>query len=438
MTTGWPRNQEDLRWPHSDSDETGPGSQAGGRVATDSDRANAASGFGTEHPSGPLPITPAAQPRSRFGRRSRDSELDELRPAEGADADYDWIKYLGEAGPAQEHSRRSADAGARRLRGNGAVEPRAASSGAVPRLTMRRRTTRRPARLRLRSCHRRRRAGRAGLGSSGHAPWNGRLVTTTGGPRIIRFRTPRRVSAAAGGSLTVRIPITVRLPAGRAEGPAAQGFGTSAADTTSVFSADPEPALAPPEPGPQTEPCGPSVRTGRITSAGQTGAADRSRPSGRIAGCGPSVRTGRIASAGQTGPAGRNRPSGQDRNVRPEQPAAWPEHSAWPERSQPDSWQTGPSQRAGSPGQGGRFPGYRVAGDLEPFLARAGWACSGAPPAFPVPAAADEWPAAVKVSGLACVGADRTPTAGRSRARLRPIMPTAGTGRARDAPASRR
>ena len=71
MTTGWPQNQKDLRWPHSDSDETGPDGRADGRVATDADRSGAAGGFGTEHPSGPLPVMPAPQ-RGRFGpTRSR-------------------------------------------------------------------------------------------------------------------------------------------------------------------------------------------------------------------------------------------------------------------------------------------------------------------------------------------------------------------------------
>jgi hypothetical protein len=107
MTTGWPQNQQDLRWPHSDSGETGPDGRTDGRVATDTDRSDAAGGFGTAHPSGPLPVMPAPQ-RGRFGRgRSRDTA--ETDDGAGGDADYDWIRYLGEAGPAQEHAKRPAD-----------------------------------------------------------------------------------------------------------------------------------------------------------------------------------------------------------------------------------------------------------------------------------------------------------------------------------------
>lgn len=107
MTTGWPQNQQDLRWPHSDPDETGPDGRTDGRVTTDTDRSDAAGGFGTAHPSGPLPVMPAPQ-RGRFGRgRSRDTA--EADDGTGGDADYDWIRYLGEAGPAQEHAKRPAD-----------------------------------------------------------------------------------------------------------------------------------------------------------------------------------------------------------------------------------------------------------------------------------------------------------------------------------------
>ncbi|MFY9887124.1 MAG: hypothetical protein WAK71_02345, partial [Streptosporangiaceae bacterium] len=107
MTTGWPQNQQDLRWPHSDSDETGPDDRTDGRMATGTDRSDAAGGFGTAHPSGPLPVMPAPQ-RGRFGRgRSRDTA--ETDDGAGGDADYDWIRYLGEAGPAQEHAKRPAD-----------------------------------------------------------------------------------------------------------------------------------------------------------------------------------------------------------------------------------------------------------------------------------------------------------------------------------------
>ena len=112
MTTGWPQNQQDLRWPYSDADETGADGRAGGGVATDSersDRSGAFGGLGTEHPSGPLPVTPAPS-RGRLRRKSRDDKSRDASrggsgPDAGADdADYDWIRYLGEAGPAQGHS----------------------------------------------------------------------------------------------------------------------------------------------------------------------------------------------------------------------------------------------------------------------------------------------------------------------------------------------
>src|SRR5215469_3803142 len=107
-SSGWPQNQQDLRWPYTDAEEAGPGSRAGGRVATDSDRgSNSSASFWVDHPSGPLPVTRDSQRRGRSGRgKSRDGGA----PGVGdtvADEDYDWIKYLGEAGPAQEHSRRA-------------------------------------------------------------------------------------------------------------------------------------------------------------------------------------------------------------------------------------------------------------------------------------------------------------------------------------------
>jgi hypothetical protein len=112
MTTGWPQNQQDLRWPHSDANDAGPGSQAGGRVATDSDHSAASgAGFGEEHPSGPLPVTRSPQPRGRLGRgKSRSGGRQTSGPDDGpSDADYDWIRYLGEAGPAQDHSKGPAE-----------------------------------------------------------------------------------------------------------------------------------------------------------------------------------------------------------------------------------------------------------------------------------------------------------------------------------------
>ena len=113
MTTGWPQDQQDLRWPYSDANEAGPDRQAGGRVATDSDRTDGsagASGLWADHPSAPLPVTPSPEPRGRLGRGRSRSGRDASGPADTVgDADYDWIRYLGEAGPAQEHSKRPAD-----------------------------------------------------------------------------------------------------------------------------------------------------------------------------------------------------------------------------------------------------------------------------------------------------------------------------------------
>src|SRR5262245_9025467 len=130
MTSGWPQNSQDARWPHSDADEARSGSRAGGRVATDSDRGDRSSAFfGNEHPSAPLPVTrdsgdrpsasfwvdhpsgplPATREPQRRGR-GRGKSRDVGAPGADAqgDADYDWIRYLGEAGPAQEHSKRPA------------------------------------------------------------------------------------------------------------------------------------------------------------------------------------------------------------------------------------------------------------------------------------------------------------------------------------------
>jgi hypothetical protein len=111
MTTGWPQDQQDLQWPYSDANGAGPGRQAGGRVATDSDgtdRSAGASGLWSDHPSAPLPVTPSPEPRGRRGRSRGDRDTSGLADTVG-DADYDWIRYLGEAGPAQEHSKRPAE-----------------------------------------------------------------------------------------------------------------------------------------------------------------------------------------------------------------------------------------------------------------------------------------------------------------------------------------
>src|SRR5262245_45044330 len=102
MTSGWPQDQRDLRWPAVDND-TGPTARTRGRVATEPGPGLAAPSNGTEfgssHPSGPLPVGPMPRP-GRLGRgKSRDSGHD---PGDAAgDADYDLIRYLGEAGPAQ-------------------------------------------------------------------------------------------------------------------------------------------------------------------------------------------------------------------------------------------------------------------------------------------------------------------------------------------------
>jgi len=131
MTSGWPQDSQDARWPHSDPDDARSASRAGGRVATDSDRGDRSSAFfgnehpsaplpvtrdpddrsgaslWTDHPSGPLPVTRDPQRRGRLGRgKSRDADTSGS-DAPG-DADYDWIRYIGEAGPAQEQSRRPA------------------------------------------------------------------------------------------------------------------------------------------------------------------------------------------------------------------------------------------------------------------------------------------------------------------------------------------
>src|SRR5215469_214473 len=65
MTSGWPQDPQDTRWPYADADNARSGSRAGGRVATDRDRGDRSSGgFGNEHPSGPLPVTSDSDSRS--------------------------------------------------------------------------------------------------------------------------------------------------------------------------------------------------------------------------------------------------------------------------------------------------------------------------------------------------------------------------------------
>src|SRR5215472_5006750 len=101
MTSGWPQDQRDLRWPAVDNDDTGATARTRGRVATEpgpgSAKPSGGTDFGSNHPSGPLPVGP--MPRTgRLGRgKFRDADPDDA----AGDADYDWIRYLGEAGPAQ-------------------------------------------------------------------------------------------------------------------------------------------------------------------------------------------------------------------------------------------------------------------------------------------------------------------------------------------------
>ncbi len=96
MSTGWPQNQQDLRWPQArDEDSSDRGQSARNRRLGDAT-------FGTEHPSAPLPVAGPGQ-RGRFGRR-RESKAGDDELGFG-DEDYDWIRYLGEAGPASEPTR---------------------------------------------------------------------------------------------------------------------------------------------------------------------------------------------------------------------------------------------------------------------------------------------------------------------------------------------
>jgi hypothetical protein len=104
MTSGWPQDQRDRRRPAAGSDDTGPLARRRGRLATETGPqtpvTSDGSEFSTAHPSGPLPVGPMPQPPGRAGRgRSRgDGGTDSYGLS---DADYDWIRYLGEAGPAQ-------------------------------------------------------------------------------------------------------------------------------------------------------------------------------------------------------------------------------------------------------------------------------------------------------------------------------------------------
>jgi hypothetical protein len=107
MTSGRPQDQRDRRWPAADSDDTGRTTRSRGRLATETGPQppvrSDGSEFGTAHPSGPLPVGPMPQPRGRLGRgRFRDDGTDLFG---SSDADYDWLRYLGEGGPAQEPPR---------------------------------------------------------------------------------------------------------------------------------------------------------------------------------------------------------------------------------------------------------------------------------------------------------------------------------------------
>jgi len=102
MTSGWPPDQRDRQRPAGGSDDTGPLSRRRGRLATETGPQTPVPGdgseFGRAHPSGPLPVGPMPTSADRAGRgRSRDG-ADSFGLS---DADYDWIRYLGEAGPAQ-------------------------------------------------------------------------------------------------------------------------------------------------------------------------------------------------------------------------------------------------------------------------------------------------------------------------------------------------
>jgi len=168
MTSGWPQDDQDLRWPYPDADGARPGSRTGGRVITDSERSDrsaaplgadhpsaplpvtrdpqprgrrgrsaaeddrSAAPFGADHPSAPLPVTRDPEPRGRFGRGKARDRAGFAADSPG-DADYDWIQYLGEAGPAQEHSRRATDSRAPSAEAPSAQVPSAqAPSAQVP------------------------------------------------------------------------------------------------------------------------------------------------------------------------------------------------------------------------------------------------------------------------------------------------------------------
>ncbi len=145
MATGWPRNQQDLRWPDSEDADTSPGGRSdrgkadrgqGHRGRAGRDAGFLDGEFGADHPSGPLPVSPAVQPRER-GRLGRGKSRAGRGPASGdvADADYDWIRYIGEAGPAQEAqkppstAREDAELAAGSRDNTGADSGRAADSG---------------------------------------------------------------------------------------------------------------------------------------------------------------------------------------------------------------------------------------------------------------------------------------------------------------------
>jgi hypothetical protein len=110
MTSGWPHDQRDRQRPTGGSDETGPVSRRRGHLATETGPQIPVSSdgpeFGSAHPSGPLPVGPMPRP----GRPGRGRPGDDADSFGLSDADYDWIRYLGEAGPAQRTTTRDRSA----------------------------------------------------------------------------------------------------------------------------------------------------------------------------------------------------------------------------------------------------------------------------------------------------------------------------------------
>jgi hypothetical protein len=132
MTSGWPQDQRDQRRPAGGSDDTGPVSRRRGRLATETGPQTPVPSdgpeFGLAHPSGPLPVGPMPKVPGRSGRgRSRDDGADSFGLS---DADYDWIRYLGEAGPAQGSATRERPADTARPEGAPLPQRRSTGRGA--------------------------------------------------------------------------------------------------------------------------------------------------------------------------------------------------------------------------------------------------------------------------------------------------------------------